>query len=370
MKWSEIKQQKEPKRRVHIVGTGTIGEPLIGLLTRHKEDFGIHEVTFHKNQALAHDMSKVKQLVSQGAVLSTDQKTFSAFEDFGVEPKYTREEAIERASVVIDCTPQGIGTQNKKDFYEKFQDGTKLFLAQGSEKGFGKPYARGINEEALTKDDKFVQVVSCNTHNIAVLLKLFAGSYKILDSHFVCIRRSNDVSQDGGMTPGIEVGTHVDRKHGTHHGVDVGDLFRTMKQSVPVFTSACKVNSQYMHAIHFNIKIEGKEDPGSYYLMNMADNYKKISTTRKKTSNKVFSFGRDYGHYGRLLTQTVISLPTVEVRDLGHDKYEVIGFTFTPQDGNSLISSTAATLWALHDHDWGMVDKLMDVLRPYLFQEV
>ena len=32
---------------VHVVGTGTIGEPLIGLLADHREHFGIDEVTFH-----------------------------------------------------------------------------------------------------------------------------------------------------------------------------------------------------------------------------------------------------------------------------------------------------------------------------------
>ena len=33
---------------VHVVGTGTIGEPLIGLLADNREAFGIDEVTFHK----------------------------------------------------------------------------------------------------------------------------------------------------------------------------------------------------------------------------------------------------------------------------------------------------------------------------------
>src|SRR4051794_14137382 len=36
------------KNIVHVVGTGTIGEPLIGLFTDFKEKWGIDEVTFHK----------------------------------------------------------------------------------------------------------------------------------------------------------------------------------------------------------------------------------------------------------------------------------------------------------------------------------
>ena len=46
-----IQLGEEPKN-VHIVGTGTIGLPLIGLFTRHKKAFDINEVTFHKNTPL------------------------------------------------------------------------------------------------------------------------------------------------------------------------------------------------------------------------------------------------------------------------------------------------------------------------------
>ena len=40
---------------VHIVGTGTIGEPLIGILSTFKEQFGIDEITFHKRTPLVTD---------------------------------------------------------------------------------------------------------------------------------------------------------------------------------------------------------------------------------------------------------------------------------------------------------------------------
>ena len=50
------------KKIVHVVGTGTIGEPLIGLLSAHKEEFGIDEVTFNKNSPREDDKPKLKQL--------------------------------------------------------------------------------------------------------------------------------------------------------------------------------------------------------------------------------------------------------------------------------------------------------------------
>ena len=37
------------RKIVHVIGTGTIGEPLIGLLCDYQHQLGIDEITFHKN---------------------------------------------------------------------------------------------------------------------------------------------------------------------------------------------------------------------------------------------------------------------------------------------------------------------------------
>ncbi len=47
---------------VHVVGTGTIGEPLIGLLCSFKDQAGFSEVTFHKRSPLPRDLPKLKAL--------------------------------------------------------------------------------------------------------------------------------------------------------------------------------------------------------------------------------------------------------------------------------------------------------------------
>ena len=172
---------------VHVVGTGTIGEPLIGLLANYSDAFGIDEVTFHKRTPLIEERSKVRDLVRRGAVLAVDEDRYSSFEELGHTPKYEARQAIERATVVIDCTPAGIA--NKEDMYEQAR-GPLGFLAQGSEFGFGKMYARGINDEALIHgDDRFIHVVSCNTHNISVLVKTLAmdsGTAHLVNGRFLC----------------------------------------------------------------------------------------------------------------------------------------------------------------------------------------
>jgi len=96
-----------------------------------------------------------------------------------------------------------------------------------------------------------------------------------------------------------------------------------------------KVNTQYMHSIWFNIKV-------------------KDETSREDVI---------HGHYGRILNQTVVVVPTIHV----HNKREVIGFCFTPQDGNSLLSSITAIEHLLYPEEYK--DKIK-VLSPFLFNEV
>jgi len=60
-----VKKAKDmkSKRIVHVVGTGTIGEPLIGVLATFRKELGIDEVTFHKRTSLLTDRSKVLSLI-------------------------------------------------------------------------------------------------------------------------------------------------------------------------------------------------------------------------------------------------------------------------------------------------------------------
>lgn len=348
---------------VHIVGTGTIGEPLIGLLEDDREAFGIDEVTFHKRTPLVQERAKVADLVRRGATLAVDEGMAAGFREIGLEPGLESQDAIDRATVVIDCTPAG--NANKERTYQH-SGGPLGFLAQGSEFGFGKMYARGINDAALVRgEDRFIHVVSCNTHNISVLIKTLAmdpdGTQHLENGRFLCMRRANDISQDGSFAPSPTVGSHHDEQFGTHHARDAHQLFSTLGYDLPVFSSAVKLNTQYMHALHFSLVLD-HEMTAEEAIERLRAN-PRIALTYKRSANQVFSFGRDHGHYGRILSQTVVPFETLTVRN----GRELVGFCFTPQDGNALLSSLAATLWYLHP---GGFEERIDVIRPYLFREV
>ena len=109
-----------------------------------------------------------------------------------------------------------------------------------------------------------------------------------------------------------------------------------------IYSSALKLNTQYMHTIHFNLKL--RRGINKDELMRRFQSNGRVALTNKKSSASVFSFGRDHGLFGRILNQTVIVTQSLAMRG---DK-EIVGTCFTPQDGNSLLSSLAATLWFLY----------------------
>ncbi len=352
------------RKIVHIVGTGTIGEPLIGILCEQKSNLGIDEITFHKHTPLTSDKPKVRNLIKKGARLSVLEDRIDDFKAIGLEPEFTMEEAIARSSVVIDCTPKGFGHSNKKKFYEKYADKVKGFLAQGSENNFGKKYARGINDHVITKEDQFLQIVSCNTHNLACLVNTIALSIapdNLLSGKFVCIRRSNDISQASSFVPAPTINDHSDNTYGTHHARDAAELFKTMNLDLNLFSSALKVNSQYMHVVWFNLEL--KEITDKEKVLELLKQDKRVALTEHHSTNTVFSFGRDQGQYGRILNQTVVVEDSINVKN-GN---EVTGFCFTPQDGNSILSSIAATVKFLNPHSYQ--DKI-NSLSNFFFDRV
>lgn len=354
------------RKVIHIIGTGTIGEPLIGLLADMKESLGIDKVTFHKRTPLLYERAKVKSLIKRGAYLATDKKMMKGFSSIGVEPTYETDEAIENASVVIDCTPPDVGPKDKLRYFKKFTDGKKGFIIQGGKFKFGKLYARDVNDSSLDiEKDRFIQIVSCNTHNIAVIINTLALKDEepdnLIEGRFVCIRRASDISQDIDFIPAPKVKHHYEPDFGTHHARDAACIFKTMGLDLNLFSSSIRVNSQYMHVVWFDLKVKRATNLKEIY--EKLDKNPLLALTEKTISSLIFSFGRDHGHYGRILNQAVVSLPTLHVKN-GH---EIFGYSFTPQDGNSILSSIAAAEWFIYPKTY--IEKIQ-CLSHLFFKEI
>src|SRR5437764_14850375 len=87
------------KTIVHVVGTGTIGEPLIGMYLKYREPWGIDEVTFHKRTPAANDRAMVEHLINRGGKLLADEGARDEFAQLRHRVPYTTAEAPARSPV-------------------------------------------------------------------------------------------------------------------------------------------------------------------------------------------------------------------------------------------------------------------------------
>jgi len=208
--------------------------------------------------------------------------------------------------------------------------------------------------------------VSCNTHNLTTLIKTVAGDedgYCLDRAIFVCMRRANDVTQTGSYVPAPHVGLHDDPQFGTHHARDANHLFRTVGLDLDLFSSAVKLNTQYMHSMWFHLVLD--RDTTREEVIERLEANPRVALTEKRYANLIFSFGRDHGYYGRILSQAVVVRSTVMVRN----RREIYGFCFTPQDGNSLLSSVAAALWHI-DPDQESLRRRLEPLGRWIYEEI
>lgn len=364
--------------KILIVGTGTIGQPLIKLFLQLKQALGVEEVIFHKNMPELECRGMLKDFLMQGARLAVYKEKLLDFmrllAPYNSSLIYTFDQALEVADLVIDCTDKGIARKLKEDYYQHLKNKFG-FIAQGSEKGFGKPYAFSINDSSLNpREDKFIQVVSCNTHQVLCLLKTLVfdpdnlgelNMDNLARARFYLGRRASDVSQPGSVV-GVEVSKPTDLNYGSHQGQDAARVLATItEKKLDIHTSADTLNNSYMHVVHFDIAL--KENITLDEVKRRFRRNPLTAATFKMTNNQTFASGRDRGHYGRILNQTVVCLPSLEVIS---DNHEIIGRCFTPQDGNALLSSVAAALWFKDPKNYMVKVKENLFQRPFLFDEV
>ena len=370
--------------RVLIRGTGTIGKPLIKTCLALQEMGVVEEVMFHKWSPYWATLGAIEDFMSCGAKLVVDADRMADFKKLlkphRLKPSYTFEQAVGRADVIIDCTDKGQARKAKEALYQHVI-GRKLFVAQGSEKGFGKPFAFNINDLALVpEEDRFLQVVSCNTHQILCVLKTVAldpensGSFNVgnlVKARFYLGRRGADISQ-GELPIGPEVGGGSHPVFGSHQAEDAARVLQTVGvPALDIHSAADTLNNPYMHLFHFEITL-GERVTVPEVVRRFSQN-PLVAVTYETSSNKMFSEGRDRGFFGRIFNQTIVCLPNPDNEKAGSplevisDGHEVIGRCLTPQDGNSLLTSLASILWFQNPDNYQDEMRNLFYKRPYLF---
>ena len=222
-----------------------------------------------------------------------------------MEPTYESMEALERASVVIDCTPSGVGIANKNEFYSKFTHNTRGFIAQGSEFGFGKPYARGINDGALARGRGSVHPGRLLQHAQPLDPDPYAGAARrrrrrtsSTAASSACAARPTSRRTTASSPRPRSASTRTRASERTTRATR-GHLFNTMGYDMNLFSSAVVLNTQYMHMIFFDIRVKNPTTTEAAARARQRND--RMAITYKSSANTVFSFGRDYGHFGRIL---------------------------------------------------------------------
>ncbi len=349
------------KRIVHVIGTGNVGEPLIGMLADFKEPFGIDEVTFTKQSPLAYERAKVESLVRRGAHLCVDRDMREEFVRLGHSPTYDAQEALERALVIIDCTPSA---NRNKTTYQDMKGPVGFIAAGGTDFGFGKMFINEINDGSLVPgDDRFIQVASGSANCLGHVVKLFGFDGDICrtrSAQFVCMRRMNDFSQERGFVPSPRVQIHDEERFGTRQAMEASYAFKTMGLDLELRSSVVQVPTQLMHTLWFSIDMERPLDVAQ--AIERTCHSRIAAQTDKLSATLVFAFARDHGYRGRIFSRIVVPTPALVCHGNRID-----GFCFVPQGSNELLSSAAATLWFLYPNQ---VRLRLETLSPYMFDEV
>jgi len=171
------------------------------------------------------------------------------FEEAGIEIAGTVDEMLERADVVVDACPSGVGEQNASmygdyDVKAIFQGGEDDDVAE-----------RSFNSSANYDDclgASSVRVVSCNTTGLLRVLHPLEYDHGIGKVRATLVRRGGDPAQHGRGPINDILPNPVTIP--SHHGPDV----RTV-MDVDITTTGFKVPATLMHVHSVNVETEASQ---------------------------------------------------------------------------------------------------------------
>lgn len=267
------------KIRVAINGYGTIGKRVADAIAL-QDDMEVVGVTKTKPDFEARMASKKFDLYV------AKKENAEAFEKAGIETYGTIEDLLARADIVVDCSPDKVGAENKK-IYEKtgikgiFQGGEKKDVAEVS---FN---ALANYEQAIGK--RFVRVVSCNTTALARLIYQLKTNFRIGRVRATILRRIADPKEDTrGLTNAIMPDPIT---LPSHHAKDV----KTVLPDVDIVTTAFKLPTTLMH-VH-SLSIEMKEKVNREDVISALEKEPRIMLVSEKdgftSTAKIIEFARE-----------------------------------------------------------------------------
>jgi len=227
------------KAKIAINGYGTIGKRVADAV-RAQDDMevvGISKTKPNYEAAVGHEL---------GYDIYCPAENVGAFEKAGMPAAGTIEEMIEKADLVVDCTPGGIGEGNKP-LYQKA--GVKA-IWQGGEShpltGFSFNAASNY-DKALGRD--LVRVVSCNTTGLCRVISPIDRELGVKKVRVTIARRAADPNDIKKGPINAIVLDPV--KLPSHHGPDVMSVL----PQINITSTALKIPTTLMHMHVVNMEV-------------------------------------------------------------------------------------------------------------------
>jgi len=227
------------KAKIAVNGYGTIGKRVADAV-RAQDDMeviGISKTKPNYEAAVAHQL---------GYDIYAPAANLGAFEKAGMPAAGTIEEMVEKADLVVDCTPGGVGEGNKP-LYEKA--GVKAIWQGGEDHSLaGFSFNAICNyEQAVGRD--MVRVVSCNTTALCRAIYPIDKELGVKKVRVILARRAADPN-DVKKGP-INAIVPDPIKLPSHHGPDV----KSVLPQINITSAALKIPTTLMHVHTVNMEV-------------------------------------------------------------------------------------------------------------------
>tara|TARA_Y100000294_G_scaffold85556_1_gene80121 strand:+ start:21932 stop:22945 length:1014 start_codon:yes stop_codon:yes gene_type:complete len=263
-----------------LVGYGTIGRRVADAIALQK-DMELVGVTAH-SYSYKTEVAKTKGLKIFAMNGEGD------FIKNGIKPDGTVNNLLEKADVIVDCTPKKIGLENKEKHYVPNNVKAIFQGGEGPDVADVSFVAQCNYDEALNKD--YIRVVSCNTTGLCRTLYPINEKYGVESVHATLVRRAADPwdiyhGPINAIIPVLELPSH--------HGPDV----RTVLPDVNIFTTAMTVPTtlMHMHSITADLKKEATADE----ILDIFRNTTRIRVVRNaervRSTAEVMEFAKEIG---------------------------------------------------------------------------
>ena len=234
------------KVKVAINGYGTIGKRVADAVSL-QDDMEVVGVTKTRPDYEAKLGSKRYPLYV------AKPENVELFEKAGIEIHGTIEDLLPKADIIVDCSPNKVGAENKAKYYEKA--GLKAIFQGGEKKDVAEVSFNALANYDMAKGKRYVRVVSCNTTGLTRFIYQLKTNFKIGRIRATMLRRVVDPKEDKkGLVNGIMPDPVAIP---SHHGPDV----KTVLPDVDIVTTAFKLPTTLMHVHSLCIELKENASP-------------------------------------------------------------------------------------------------------------